>query len=93
MHQKKILIVYHGLRNIGGGEKSLLEFVEEIRLQNHEISLLYSNRNAVIESLNIYEAEIIEISNILNKYRITNSNFKRKIFLKINLINSLLHTI
>lgn len=69
MCQKKILIVYHGLRNIGGGEKSLLEFVKEIRLQNHEISLLHSNRNSVIESLNIYEAEIIEIPKILNKYR------------------------
>jgi glycosyltransferase involved in cell wall biosynthesis len=69
MHKKKILIVYHGLRNIGGGEKSLLEFVEEIRLQNYEISLLYSNRNVVIESLDIYEAEILEIPKILNKYR------------------------
>ena len=69
MRQKKILIVYHGLRNIGGGENSLLEFVEEIKLQNYQITLLYSNKNSIIEILNIHESKVIEIPYILNKYR------------------------
>ena len=67
MNQKKddIVILYHGFRNIGGGEKILINFFENIP-NNFNVILIYLHENKVVHCLKANKKIKISLKGTLN---------------------------